>query len=68
MFIIFCINYLKENCLFKVNVTILMIKVNVYVFIMLCYHTRCVGNFGGLNGVNRSAIPRECRNCNGRMV
>ena len=30
-------NYLKVKCLFNVNVTMLMIKVNVYLFIMLCY-------------------------------
>ena len=35
---------------------------------MLCYHTRYVGNFGGLCGVNRSDVFTECRNCNCRRV
>ena len=32
-----------------------MDTVDVY-YIMLCYHTRYVGNLGGLCGVNRSDI------------
>ena len=71
MFIIFSINYLiKKNWLFSVNVTMLMIKVNVYLFIMLCYvfiQDMWI-ILGGLSSVNRSAKLGVCRNCKGRRI